>query len=64
MVKNIQYITDEAGERTAVILPIQEFEEMLEDLHLGAVARESADEPKRSFSAMVEEMRRAGEIDV
>ena len=64
MTKNVQYITDEEGHRTAVIVPIQEFEEMIEDLHLGLVARESENEPKRPFMEMVEEMRRAGEIDV
>jgi hypothetical protein len=29
---NIQYITDSQGEKKAVILPIHEFEEILEDL--------------------------------
>ena len=64
MVKNVQYITDAEGHKTAVILPIEEYEEMMEDLHLGRVARESRDQPRRSFLEIVEEMRKAGEIDV
>jgi hypothetical protein len=64
MVKNVQFITDSEGHRTAVVIPIDEYEEMLEDLHLGRVARESVSEPRRPFSEVVEEMRRAGEIDV
>ena len=48
--QNIQYITDAEGHKTAVILPIDEFEEMLEDLHFGQVAKESEDEPRRDFS--------------
>jgi PHD/YefM family antitoxin component YafN of YafNO toxin-antitoxin module len=61
---NIQYITDAEGHKTAVILPIEDYEEMLEDLHLGEVARESKNEPKRDFKEVLEEMRRDGEIDV
>lgn len=29
---HIQYISDEKGEKTAVILPINEFEDLLDDL--------------------------------
>ena len=61
---DVQFIIDAEGRKTAVILPIEEYEEMLEDLHLGRVARESKDEPRRPFAEVVEEMRSAGEIDV
>lgn len=64
MSKNLQYVTDEEGRKTAVILPIEEYEEMLEDLHLGRVARESRDEPRRPFAELVDELRAGGEIDV
>ncbi|MEJ7711241.1 MAG: hypothetical protein WKF84_15600 [Pyrinomonadaceae bacterium] len=36
--KNVQYITDAEGQKTAMILPLDEYEELLEDLHLGCVA--------------------------
>ncbi len=61
---NVQYITDAAGHKTAVILPIEEYEEMLEDLHFGEVARQSKYESKRDFKKVLEEMRESGEIDV
>ncbi|MGH9941345.1 MAG: hypothetical protein ACRD9R_03180 [Pyrinomonadaceae bacterium] len=64
MSKNVQYVTDAAGQKTAVILPLDEYEELIEDLHLGRVARESKDEERRPFAEVVEEMRQAGEIDV
>ena len=64
MLKNKQFVTDSEGHRTAVIVPIDEFEEMMEDLHLGRIARESKNEPRRPLMEMVEEMRNAGEIDV
>ena len=44
MSRNLQYITDEAGNKTAVILSIEEYEELLEDLHLTRVADETRGE--------------------
>jgi hypothetical protein len=64
MSRNVQYVTDANGERTAVILPIDEYEDLLEDLHLIQVAYESKDEPRRPFNEVVDEMRNAGEIAI
>jgi len=64
MSRNLQFITNQSGEKTAVILPIDEYEELLEDLHLIRVFHERKDEPRRPFDEVVEEMRAAGEIDV
>lgn len=64
MSRNVQFVTNQSGERTAVILPIDEYEDLLEDLHLIRVFYESKDEPRRPFDDVVEEMRAAGEIDV
>jgi len=63
MSRNVQYVTNENGERTAVIVPIEEYEEWLEDLHVTRVAEETKDEPKRLFTDVVLELREAGEID-
>ena len=62
--QNVQYVTDAEGHKTAVILPIDEYEEMLEDLHFGQVARDSEAEPSRDFADVINELRAAGEIDV
>ena len=36
---HLQYLTDEKGEKTAVVLPLAEYEELLEDLaDLAAIA--------------------------
>lgn len=61
---NVQYITDAKGHKTAVILPIEDYEEMLEDLHFSAAARESENESARPFDEVVAELRENGEIDV
>jgi len=64
MQKNVQYIIDPQGQKTAVILSIEDYEEMMEDLHLGRAARESQDEARRPFEDVVRELRAANEIDV
>lgn len=64
MSRNVQYIVDSDGNRTAVVLPLEDYEEMLEDLDIGRVARERKTEPRRPFSEVVDDMRAAGEIDV
>lgn len=64
MASAAQFVIDAEGNKTAVILSIEEYEEMLEDLHLGQIARENKNEPQRPFLDVVEEMRSAGEIDV
>jgi len=64
MSRNVQYVTDVNGERTAVILPLDEYQELLEDMHVIRVAEETKDEPARPLGEVVEELRNAGEIDV
>ena len=55
-----QYVTNEAGERTAIILPIEEFQELLEDIEDLAVLAERRDEPTVSHEQLVAELRRDG----
>lgn len=64
MASNIQYVTNANGEKTAVIIPIDEYQEWLEDQHLIKVAEERENEPTRSLTEFLDELRRAGEIDV
>ncbi len=59
---NLQYVTNQAGEKTAVILPIKEFEELLEDLQDLAVVAERRDEPSISHEELLAELKRDGII--
>jgi len=45
-----QYVVDEHGNRVAVILPLQEYEQLQEDLHDLAVVAERREEPAIEFS--------------
>ena len=62
--KNVQFLIDTEGKRKAVILPIEEHEEMMDDLQMGRATRESKSEPRRPIEDLVKELRAAGEIDV
>ena len=42
---SVQYMTNSSGQRVAVIVPIDEFEELLEDLEDLAAVVERRDEP-------------------
>jgi hypothetical protein len=63
MSRNVQYVTDERGERTAVILPIEEYEELLEDLHVTRVAEETKDEERIPWKQVKAELVSEGKLD-
>ena len=56
----LQYLTDERGEKTAVVLPISEYEKLLEDLDDLAVVAERRDEPVIPHEQFVSELKRDG----
>ena len=58
----VKYITDEGGERTAVVLPISDYEKLLEDLEDLAVVAERRDEPTIPHKQFVSELKRDGLI--
>jgi len=55
-----QYIVDGKGKKTAVILPIGEYEELLEDLHDLAVIAERKNEPVVNFSDIKKRLKKMG----
>jgi hypothetical protein len=57
---DLRYIVDENGERTAVVLPIDHYEELLEDVHDLAVIAERREEPTISFEELKEKLRKDG----
>jgi PHD/YefM family antitoxin component YafN of YafNO toxin-antitoxin module len=64
MSRNVQYVTDAKGERTAVILPLEDYEELLEDLHVSRVAEETKDEVRVPWEQVKAELVSEGKLDV
>lgn len=57
---SVQYLTDDRGERTAVLLPISAYEKLLEDLDDLAVVAERREEPTIPHEKFVSELERDG----
>jgi len=53
-----QYIVDEKGRKTAVIIPVEEYEELLEDIHDLAIIAERRDEPTITFEELKKNLTR------
>lgn len=56
-----QYITDEKGHKTAVVIPVEEYEELMEDLHDLAVIAERRDEPTVSLKDLKKRLKKDGQ---
>jgi len=55
-----RYIIDESGQKTAIILPIEEYQELLEDVHDLAVMAERRDERPIPHAEVIEKLKEDG----
>ena len=55
-----QYIIDEKGQKTAVVIPVDEYEELLEDLHDLAIIAERRDDPTITFKELKKKLKQNG----
>ena len=55
-----EYITDENGVKKSVILPIEEYTELMEDLSDLAAIAERRKEPTTSQSELIEQLKKDG----
>ena len=62
MSQTLQYLTDDRGERTAVVLPIGDYEKLLEDLDDLAVVAERRDEPVIPHDQFIADLKRDGTL--
>ncbi len=58
--KKHRFIVDDQGRRTEVVLPLREYQELLEDLHDLAVVAERRDEPSIPIEELKEKLRADG----
>ncbi len=57
---HLQYIVDDVGERKAVIIPVQQFHELLEDLKDLAAVAECREEPTISHEELLVQLKQDG----
>jgi hypothetical protein len=56
----LQYLTDASGEKVAVQMPLEQFNELMEDVEDLAAVAERREEPTISHQQLVEELKRDG----
>jgi len=57
-----QFLTDANGAKVAAVIPIDEYEELMEDLRDLAVVAERRDEPRVSFEEVKQELKEDGRL--
>ncbi|ODS41998.1 MAG: hypothetical protein MSIBF_01215 [Candidatus Altiarchaeales archaeon IMC4] len=55
-----EYVVDNAGHRTAVILPVEDYEELLADIHDLAVIAERREEPTITLEELKDQLKNEG----
>ena len=55
-----QYVIDEKGQKTAVIIPVEDYEELLEDIHDLAIIAERRDESTIAFEELKKKLKKDG----
>lgn len=60
MTTSVQYITNQKGQKTAVVLPVSDYERLLEDLDDLAVIADRHDEPTIPHDRFKAELKRDG----
>jgi hypothetical protein len=57
-----QFVVDDSGKRTGVILPIGEFEEIIEDMEDLAILAERREEPTLSHEEVLSRLQQDGRL--
>lgn len=57
---SVQYIVDANGDKSAVVLPIDEYYQLLEDLDDLAILAERRDEPTQTHAELLAELKQRG----
>jgi hypothetical protein len=60
MIPAVQYVTDEHGQKQAVLIPIADYERLMEDLGDLAAIAERRGEPTVSHEVFVAELKKDG----
>jgi hypothetical protein len=56
----LQYVTNQAGEKTVIILPLEQFQELIEDIEDLAAIAERRQEPTISQEELIAELKQDG----
>ena len=60
--KGVQFVVDENGQRTAVVIDLKKHSKVWEDFYDSAVARKREHEPRESLDSVRKRLRRRGKL--
>lgn len=60
--KGVQFVVDENGQRTAVVIDLKKHSEVWEDFYDSVVARKREHEPRESLDSVRKRLRRRGKL--
>jgi hypothetical protein len=61
--KGIQFVTDEMGRKTAVLIDLKKYGELWEDIYDSLVVLKRADEPRESLESVKKRLQKQGKLD-
>jgi len=61
-VKGVQFVVDERGKKTGVVIDLQKYRELWEDFYDAALARARRKEPRELLAAVQRRLRRNGKL--
>ena len=61
--KGIQFVTDDKGQKTAVLIDLRKYGELWEDFYDGLIAATRKDEPRESLEFVKMRLQQQGKLD-
>lgn len=62
MIKGVQFLIDDQGEKTAVVIDLRKHRELWEDFYDRAVAKEREAEPRESLASVKQRLGRRAKL--
>ena len=62
MMKGVQFLVDDQGEKTAVVIDLRKHRDLWEDFYDRAVAKERQAEPRESLASVKQRLARRGKL--
>jgi hypothetical protein len=59
-IKGVQFVTDSSGHKVAVLLDLEQWGDVWEDIYDSMIAKEPSDEPRMKLEDFEDELRREG----
>lgn len=60
--KGVQFVVNELGEKTAVVIDLKKHSQVWEDFYDAAVARQRQSEPRETLETVKRKLRRRGKL--